>query len=77
MMKSISLKLKDQILEETERLLDHLDLSRNRYINDAIAHYNMLQRKMLLEKKLRQESALVAEDSLIVLKEFESIEDET
>lgn len=75
-MKSISLKLKDVILEETEQVLTSLNISRNKYINEAIAHYNKHQKRKLLEAKLQQESALVAEDSLIVLHEFEALEDD-
>ncbi len=75
-MKSISLKLQDQILEDTEGLLEHLEISRNKYINEAIEFYNKYQKKKLIAEQLLKESKLVAEDSLEVLKEFESLEDE-
>ncbi len=75
-MKSISLKLKDGIYKETERLLAVLDVSRNSYINEAVKYYNEYQRRKLLEKQLIQESQLISEDSMRVLKEFESLEDE-
>ncbi len=75
-MKSISLKLQDQILKETENLLDHLKTSRNKYINEAIDFYNQYQKRKLIEEQLIKESKLVAEDSMKILKEFESLEDE-
>lgn len=75
-MKSISLKLQDPIFQEMEKLLAELETSRNKYINEAIDFYNALQERKLLEKQLRKESAIVAQDSLDILHEFESLEDE-
>ena len=75
-MKSISLKLHDRILQETERILSQLDKSRNKYINEAVEFYNDYQKKRLIEQQLIRESKLVAKDSMEVLEEFESIEDE-
>ena len=71
-MKSISLKLQDQILEETESLLEHLKTSRNRYINEAIEFYNDYQKKKLIEEQIMKESKLIGKDSMKILKEFES-----
>ncbi len=75
-MKSISLKLEDKIFQETEEILDRLKKPRNRYINEAVAYYNRLQKRTLLEKRLREESALVKDDTLSVLDEFEQIDHE-
>ncbi len=75
-MKSISLKLQEQILNDTEQILEHLNTSRNRYINDAVNFYNIHQKRKLLEQQLSEESKLVAEDSMNVLHEFESLLDE-
>lgn len=75
-MKSISLKLKKSVFDETEQLLTHIDMSRNKYINEAIEYYNKHQQKKILVEKLAFESALITEDSMHVLKEFESMEDE-
>ena len=75
-MKSISLKLHDQILQETESLLFHLKTSRNKYINEAIAFYNQIQKRRLIEEQLALESQLVGSDSMRVLHEFELLEDE-
>ena len=73
-MKTISLKIDDSIFEETESILSKVKNSRNRYINEALAYYNQVQKKSILEKKLKIESKLVSEDSLSVLKEFEAID---
>ena len=75
-MKSISLKLQERIFLETEHLLENLETSRNKYINDAIEFYNNYQKKRLLEQQLAEESKIVQEDSLSILKEFEALEDE-
>lgn len=73
-MKTISLKLDENIFAETEKILQNINMSRNRYINEALDHYNNAQRRILLEKMLRKESNLVQEESIVVLKDFESIE---
>jgi len=75
-MKSISLKLKDHILDETESLLEHLKTSRNNYINEAVKYYNDFHKRKLLEEQIAKESRLVSEDSMEVLSQFESLEDE-
>ena len=59
---------------ETERILEKLKKSRNRYINEAIDHYNRLHRQKILEKKLLNESEIVKDDSLSVLKDFEEMD---
>ena len=73
-MKLISLKVDESIFDETEKILSKLKKPRNRYINEAIAYYNKIQKRKLLEKKLQKESNLVKEDSLSVLKDFEDID---
>lgn len=73
-MKTVSLKIDDSIFEETEKLLSRIKKPRNRYINDAIAYYNRLQKRLIIEKRLKRESDLVSIDSLNVLKDFEGIE---
>ncbi len=73
-MKNISLKLDESIFIETEQILSRIKKPRNRYINEAIAYYNRLQKRILLEKKLKKESELVKKDSMAVLHEFENID---
>ncbi|MFK7972676.1 MAG: hypothetical protein AB8F95_20060 [Bacteroidia bacterium] len=74
-MKSISLKLQDKILHDTETLLGYLKTSRNKYINEAVAFYNQHHKRKLLEEQLVRESAIVAAESMEVLAEFELLED--
>jgi hypothetical protein len=73
-MKTISLRIDDSIFGETERILSRIKKPRNRYINEAIEFYNKLQRKQILENKLRKESVLVKADSMSVLNDFEEID---
>ncbi|MFT4523693.1 MAG: hypothetical protein ACI8ZN_002648 [Bacteroidia bacterium] len=73
-MKNVSLKIDDSIFGETEKILSSIKKPRNRYINEAIDFYNKFQRRLLLEKKLKQESDLVKKDSMSVLKEFDEID---
>ena len=73
-MKNISLKIDDTVFGETEKILSSIKKPRNRYINEAIAYYNRLQKRLLLEKKLKAESEMVKNDSLKVLKEFEEVD---
>ncbi|MEA3358452.1 MAG: type II toxin-antitoxin system PemK/MazF family toxin, partial [Thermodesulfobacteriota bacterium] len=49
----------------------------NRYINEAIDYYNRLQKRKILEQKIQNESLLVRNNSMSVLKEFERIEHES
>jgi len=73
-MKTVSLKIDDSIFGETEIILSRIKKSRNRYINEALDYYNRVQKRMMLEKKLRKESELVKKDSMSVLKDFEEID---
>jgi hypothetical protein len=73
-MKLLSLKLDNDVFDETERLLKHLQTPRNRYINEALKFYNAYQNQLLLARQLEIESALVAEESLRYAQEFENME---
>jgi predicted transcriptional regulator len=73
-MKTLSLKIDESIFGETEMILSKMKQSRNRYINEAIAYYNRIQKRKILEKKLRKESAIVKGSSMEVLREFEDID---
>jgi hypothetical protein len=75
-MKTLSLKLDDNIFDETEDLLTKVKKSRNRYINEAVDYYNRINKRNLISKKLAKESRLVKQESLAVLLEFESLQDE-
>ncbi len=73
-MKIISLKIDDSIFGETEKILSTITIPRNRYINDAIEYYNKVQKRQILEKRLKTESALVKSDSMNILESFEIID---
>lgn len=73
-MKTVSLKIDDSIFGETEKILARIKKPRNRYINEAIDFYNRMQRKQMLEERLKRESDLVKADSMSVLKDFEGID---
>ncbi|MBI9037201.1 MAG: hypothetical protein JEY97_03640 [Bacteroidales bacterium] len=48
--------------------------SRNRYINETLDYYNRIQRRLIIENKLKKESGLVKDNSISVLKDFENID---
>ncbi len=75
-MKTLSLKLDDNIFEDTEAVTAKLNLARNRYINEAVSLYNAFNKRRLLKKQLTKESNLVSNDSMEVLAEFEKFVDE-
>ena len=73
-MKTVSLKIDDSIFGETEKILSRIKKTRNRYINDALDYYNRHQSRIILEKRLKNESELVKDESISVLNEFERID---
>ena len=73
-MKTVSLKIDDSIFGETEKILSTIRIPRNRYINEALEYYNKVQKRQILEKKLKSESELVQKDSMNILKDFEKID---
>ncbi|MEO5650243.1 MAG: hypothetical protein ABIR03_10025 [Ginsengibacter sp.] len=72
-MKSLSLKLEDHIFEDTENIISRKKKTRNRYINEALEFYNLLQNRKLLSEQLEKESKLVREESMKILAEFEEL----
>ncbi|MFN2423285.1 MAG: hypothetical protein ABR572_05885 [Cryomorphaceae bacterium] len=74
-MKTLSLKLDDLVYLETEELLKKIKKPRNRYINEALHHYNRIQKRKLIEKLLEVESKLVSDESMNVLSDFEKMDD--
>lgn len=75
-MKTLSLKLDDEIFDETEEITMNLKLARNRYINEAVSIYNKFNKRRLLKKQLAKESKLTSLDSKEILAEFEKLMDE-
>lgn len=74
-MKTIALKLDDEIFNEVEEITRALKVSRNRYINDAVSFYNRVNKKRLLKTQLAKESALTSQDSMDILYEFKKLID--
>lgn len=64
----------DDVFQETERILTKVKKNRNRYINEAVEFYNMLQKRKILSVQLKKESKLVREESMKILEEFEKLE---
>ena len=75
-MKTLSLKLDDDIFEEAEKMTSRLKTARNRYINEAVSIYNLFNKRRLLKKQLLKESKSTRKDSMEVLAEFERLVDE-
>lgn len=75
-MKNLSLKMDDIVFNETERIIAKISKNRNRYINEAVEFYNLLQKRRLISKQLQKESKIVQEESMKVLAEFEKLQDE-
>jgi len=74
-MKVLSLKVKEEILEETDRVVKTIHTSRNAYINHALHLFNQLNRRRILKAQLARESKAVAQVSLEVLSEMEKLDD--
>jgi len=74
-MKTISLKLDENIFDDAEQIASVLKLDRNRYINEAVNMYNLYNKRKLLKKQLVKESTLTSNDAMEVLHEFEKLID--
>ena len=75
-MKTLSLKLDDEIFKETEEITDKLEQARNRYINEAVRIYNAFNKRKLLKQQLSKESKITRKESMDILHEFEKLMDE-
>lgn len=64
----------DAIFNDTEKIISRVRKNRNRYINEAVQFYNLLQKRRLLAKDLNKESRLVREESMKILNEFQSLD---
>lgn len=72
-MKTLSLKLDDDIYKEAEEITTEMKLARNRYINEALNIYNLFNRRRLLKKQLEKESKRTRKAAMAVLHEFEML----
>lgn len=75
-MKNLSLKMDDLVFHETEKITAKINKNRNRYINEAVQFYNLLQKRKIISRQLQKESKIVQEESMKVLAEFEKLRDE-
>ncbi len=76
MSKLLSLKIRDDVFLEVEKITKKKKIPRNAYINKALAFYNDLNKRKDLKEQLQQESKRVKNNSLEILDEFEKFEDE-
>ena len=76
-MKNLSLKMDDTVFNETERITAKIRKTRNRYINEAVEFYNLLQKRKMISRQLQKESKIVRDESMKVLAEFEKLQDES
>lgn len=72
-MKKVSFKMEDKVFGEMEEILSILKKPRDNYLNEAIAFYNKVQKREILEQKLRLDADLLKDNSLAALKDFEDI----
>lgn len=63
-----------RFLARLKNILSRIKIPRNRYINEALEYYNKLQRRQILEERLKRDSDLVKNDSIKILKDFERID---
>ncbi len=75
MSKALSLKLEDSVFEEAESLLKRIKVPRNAFINQAVAFYTKLQKKMLMQKKLKKDVLRLQKETSDFIKNFELLED--
>ncbi len=76
MSKALSLKLKEDVFKDVERITRKIKIPRNTYINKALEFYNSFNQRKLLKTQLLKESKLVNKNSIHVLNEFDQIEDD-
>ena len=73
-MRSIALKLPEELLEESGRLAERLRISRAEYIRVAIRRMNRKTAARLRAERLAEVSKRVREESMRVNAEFAAIE---
>ncbi len=71
-MKTLTVKLDEDILAETWKLAADLNIDRDRYINEALRKFNTFNRRRLLQQASKATSA----ESMSVPAEFEALEDD-
>lgn len=76
MSKLISVKIDEKVLEGIDEMVKNLNISRNKFVNEAIVEYTKMQKRAALEEQIRIASFMVRESGMEVLKEFEALDDD-
>lgn len=77
MSKLLSLKMNEEIFEETEKILKKIHKPRNAYINEAVAKLNRYYKGLALKKQLRKDAKLSKKDkdTQDFLKDWDQVQD--
>ena len=75
MSKTLTVKLKDEIYSQAEKLRPKAKLNRNAYINEAVRRLNAAFARQDLADQFRMESQMVRDPSMEVLSDFETLHD--
>jgi predicted transcriptional regulator len=76
-MKKFSFEIDNAILEKTDYITGKMQISRSRYINEALCMFNAYNKRQILKEQLEKESLLTSTNSLEILKEFETCPDQS
>ena len=76
MSKLISVKIDEKVLEGIDEMVKNLNISRNKFVNEAILEYTKMKKRAALEEQIRIASFMVRESGMEVLKEFEALDDD-
>ncbi|MBK7608464.1 MAG: hypothetical protein IPI18_15270 [Saprospiraceae bacterium] len=72
----VSLKLENQTFVEINEIVKGTNISRNKYINEALKYYNKLKKREAIIIQLKLEIERTSESSLEVLKDYETLLDD-
>ncbi|MEP7267198.1 MAG: ribbon-helix-helix protein, CopG family [Saprospiraceae bacterium] len=75
MSKAISLKMDDSLFEASENDIKRLGVSRNKFINDAVAEYIKKLKKERIRKQFEYEIPLIRESTIQMNNLINSLED--
>lgn len=73
---SVSLKIENQTFVEINEIVKGTNISRNKYINEALKYYNKLKKREAIIIQLKLEIERTSESSLEVLKDYETLLDD-
>lgn len=75
MSKALSLKLSEDLFAQVEEIVKKARIPRNTYISRALDFYNAYNMRKIRRVQLHKESRLVRNESMRILREFESMTD--